>query len=165
MLLEHNITKKSVKFCYWWHYTHITSSKHWHDKVSKILHQELVKQLHLLEEPYSPYYEHEPQVILQNNTCKLYWDHTQLTDKTVISNWPDITLVDKKQQGSCIHCHSNSINPQPTSHNSRKTLQVSETGTWKSGHRGNWTWLLLFHGLVCYGAFLTRLTQYSLPSI
>jgi len=55
----------------------------------------LAKHLHLLEEPYSPYYKHEPQVVLEKGNYKLYWDHTLLVDNTVPLNWPDITLIDR----------------------------------------------------------------------
>jgi hypothetical protein len=45
-----------------------------------------VKELHLLEEPYSSNYKDELQVILENDKHKLYWDCTLLTDKTVPFN-------------------------------------------------------------------------------
>jgi hypothetical protein len=45
-----------------------------------------VKELHLLEEPYSSYYKDELQVLLENDKYKLYWDRTLLTDKTVPFN-------------------------------------------------------------------------------
>jgi len=45
-----------------------------------------VKELHLLEEPYSSYYKDELQIILENDKCKLYWDHTLLKDKIVPFN-------------------------------------------------------------------------------
>ena len=46
-------------------YTH---RKH---QVAKIFHQELAKQ-HLFEEPYSPYYKHAPQDVLEKDNYKLY---------------------------------------------------------------------------------------------
>jgi hypothetical protein len=55
----------------------------------------LAKQLHLLEESCSPYYKQEPQLVLEKNNYKLYWDHTLLVDNTVPLNWPDITLIDR----------------------------------------------------------------------
>jgi hypothetical protein len=41
-----------------------------------------------------PYYKHIPNTILENETIKLYWNRSLITDKT-IRNRPDITLVDK----------------------------------------------------------------------
>jgi hypothetical protein len=69
--------------------------KFWHDEVTKVFHQKLAKKLHLLEEPYSPYYKHEPQVILEKDNYKLYCNHTLLMDKTVPLSQPDITLNDR----------------------------------------------------------------------
>jgi hypothetical protein len=55
----------------------------------------LTKQLHLLEEPYSPYYKHELQVVLEKDNYKLYWNYTLLVDNTAPLNWPDVTLFDR----------------------------------------------------------------------
>ena len=54
----------------------------------------MAKQLHLFEEPHSPYYKHEPDIVLENCVYKLSSDSTLLRDKTVHFNRPDITLVD-----------------------------------------------------------------------
>ena len=59
--------------------------KHWHDQIAKVFHQELVKQ-HLLEEPCSPYYKYELQVVLENDNYKLYSDRNLLTNKTAPFN-------------------------------------------------------------------------------
>jgi hypothetical protein len=63
--------------------------RHRQDRRRQIFYEELAKQLHLLEEPYSPYYKYKPQDVLENN-YKLYWNRTLLTDKTVHFNQPDI---------------------------------------------------------------------------
>jgi hypothetical protein len=42
-----------------------------------------------------PYYKYIPNTILENETIKLYWDTSLITDKTIHNNRPDITLVDK----------------------------------------------------------------------
>jgi hypothetical protein len=42
-----------------------------------------------------PYYKYIPNNILENETIKLYWDRSLITDKTVHNNRPDITLIDK----------------------------------------------------------------------
>lgn len=69
------------------------------------------------------YYEHEPQVSLENDNYKHYRDHTLLMDKAFPFNQPDITLVDETKK--CIQLHSNSINPQYTTHNCRKTKDLA----------------------------------------
>jgi hypothetical protein len=40
--------------------------KHRRDQDANIFHQEVAEQLHLLKEPYSPYYKHKPEAILEN---------------------------------------------------------------------------------------------------
>jgi hypothetical protein len=44
------------------------------------------------------YYEHKPQVSLENDYHKLYWDRSLLMDKAVPFSWPDITLVDETKK-------------------------------------------------------------------
>jgi len=56
----------------------------------------LANQFHLLEEPYSPYCKSEPHIAPENDSYKLCWDRTLLTDKSVHFNLPDlITLTDE----------------------------------------------------------------------
>jgi hypothetical protein len=62
----------------------------------------LAKQLHLLEDPCAPYYEYEPQVVLENDKYKLYLDLNLVTDKTVHFNRPDITLADKTNKEAAL---------------------------------------------------------------
>jgi hypothetical protein len=33
--------------------------------------------------------------VLENDNCKLYWDRSVITDKTIPSNRPDITFINK----------------------------------------------------------------------
>jgi hypothetical protein len=47
------------------------------------------------KEPCFPHHKYEPQVVLENDTHKIYWNCTLLTDKTVHFNWPNVTLVDR----------------------------------------------------------------------
>jgi hypothetical protein len=58
----------------------------------KVYHWELAKQLHLLEEPCSPFYKYEPQNVLENVNYKLYWYRTLHVLRH--KNIPHITLVD-----------------------------------------------------------------------
>ena len=44
-----------------------------------------------------PYYEYNPESVLENDFYKLYWDFTIYTDKTIPHNRPDMVLLDKKQ--------------------------------------------------------------------
>jgi hypothetical protein len=60
----------------------------------KIIHQKLAYKYGLLNKTM-PYDKYIPNTILENETIKLYWDRSLITDKTIHSNRPDITLVDK----------------------------------------------------------------------
>lgn len=67
-----------------------------HNNVAKIVYIEIVK-LHKLVEHTEPYFKYQPPRVLENNNHKIYWDNTILTDKTIVANRPDITLVDKQK--------------------------------------------------------------------
>jgi hypothetical protein len=62
--------------------------------VCKIIHQKLAYKYGLLNKTI-PYYKYIPSTILENETIKLYWDRSLITDKTIHINRPDITQVDK----------------------------------------------------------------------
>lgn len=65
-----------------------------HNTAAKIIHQTLALK-HGLLKAETKYYLYTPENILENEKYKMYWDRTILTDKTIICNRPDITLVDK----------------------------------------------------------------------
>jgi hypothetical protein len=71
-----------------------TAYKQRHDQVCKIIHQKLAYKYGLLNKTM-PYYKYIPNTILENETIKLYWDRSLITDKTIHNNRPDKTLVDK----------------------------------------------------------------------
>jgi hypothetical protein len=48
-----------------------------------------------LIEDRSPYYKYTPANVLENENFKLYWNHSIITDKTIPSNRPDITVMNK----------------------------------------------------------------------
>ncbi|XP_031333846.1 uncharacterized protein LOC116163856 [Photinus pyralis] len=66
-----------------------------HNAAAKIIHQELAHKHNLIQTKRVPYYTYLPDNVLENETHRLYWDRTIYTDKTVTSNRPDITLIDK----------------------------------------------------------------------
>ena len=65
-----------------------------HDNVGKIIHIALTEK-HKLSHTSQPYYTYTPQSVIENTTHKIYWDNPILTDKTIVANRPDITLIDK----------------------------------------------------------------------
>ncbi|CAH2218277.1 jg15198 [Pararge aegeria aegeria] len=66
-----------------------TNYKHRHDQLAAIIHQNLAFQYKLRSEKV-PYYKYQPQSVLENNSYKVYWDRTKVTDKTIYNNRPDL---------------------------------------------------------------------------
>ena len=69
-----------------------------HNSVAKILHQELARKYGLVSGDMKPYYEYQPQNVLENENWLMLWDRTILTDQTVEANRPDIVLKDKSKR-------------------------------------------------------------------
>ena len=44
---------------------------------------------------------HKPEKVLESENCKILWDFTIQTEKTLEHNQPDITVTDKKSK-KCI---------------------------------------------------------------
>lgn len=93
-----------------------TDYKFRHDQVAKIIHQKLA-QKHKLINVELPYYKYTPETVIENDTHKLYYDRTILTDKTIHFNRPDISLIDKKNQTAMIIDIA-----IPNTHNLRNTI-------------------------------------------
>lgn len=66
-----------------------------HNNAAKIIHLELSRKYDLIHDS-PPYYKYQPPPVQENQKVKLYWDRTIYTDKTIIHNRPDITIVDKQ---------------------------------------------------------------------
>ena len=43
-------------------------------------------------------YIHNPEKVLESEDCKILWDFSIQTDKTLEHNRPDITVIDKKSK-------------------------------------------------------------------
>jgi hypothetical protein len=71
-----------------------TEYKRRHDLVANIVHQEIALKTSLLSSR-TPYYKYSPTSVLENREYKIYWDRSILSDRTVVHNRPDITMVDK----------------------------------------------------------------------
>jgi hypothetical protein len=65
--------------------------------VAKVIHQKLAEADELVEDK-SPYYKYTSANVLENDNFKLYWNRSIITDKTIPSNRPDITLMNKKKR-------------------------------------------------------------------
>ncbi|CAK1584730.1 unnamed protein product [Parnassius mnemosyne] len=74
-----------------------TDYKHRHDQVASIIHQHLALKFKFIQK-ITPYYKYKPDIILENNNHRIYWDRTIITDKTIHFNRPDITMYDKNNK-------------------------------------------------------------------
>jgi hypothetical protein len=70
-----------------------------HDEVAKVIHQKLAEAAELIEDK-CPYYRYKSANVLENDNFKLYWDRSIITDKTIPSNRPDITLTSRKTKNT-----------------------------------------------------------------
>jgi hypothetical protein len=51
-------------------------------------------------------YKYTPGNVLENDNFKLYWNRSIITDKTILSNRPDITLMKEKNKEHLFDRHS-----------------------------------------------------------
>lgn len=68
-----------------------------HNNVATIVYLELPKKYKITPDSGQPYYEYEPPSVVENSTVKIYWDKGIQTDKTIMHNRPDITVIRKKE--------------------------------------------------------------------
>lgn len=71
-----------------------TEYLHRHNLVAKIIHQQLALKYNLVGTEV-PYYKYNPPPVLENSHVTLYWDRSIVTDRTIISNRPDIVIMDR----------------------------------------------------------------------
>jgi hypothetical protein len=84
-----------------------------HDGLAKVIHQKLEEAAELIEDR-SPYYK---QTVEENDNFKLYWNRSIITDKTIPSNRPDITFMNKKTKSTFLADIA-----VPNTHNLAKTI-------------------------------------------
>jgi hypothetical protein len=68
-----------------------------HDIFAKIIHMNLAVKFNLLKDT-QPHYIYKPESCLENDNCKLYFDHTVLTDIHIQHNRPEIIILNKQQK-------------------------------------------------------------------
>jgi hypothetical protein len=68
-----------------------------HDIFAKIIHMTLGVKFNLLKNT-QPHYSYTPESCLENDSYKLYFDRTILTDIHIKHNRPDIIILNKKQK-------------------------------------------------------------------
>ena len=65
-----------------------------HDNVPKVIHWKLCGKWGF--EKSDQWYTHKPEKVLESEECKILWECTIQTDKTLEHNRPDITVIEKK---------------------------------------------------------------------
>jgi hypothetical protein len=68
-----------------------------HDIFPKIIHMNLAVKFNLLKNT-QPHYSYTPESCLENDSYKLYFDRTILTDTHIKHNRPDIIILNKQQK-------------------------------------------------------------------
>jgi hypothetical protein len=72
-----------------------------HDGIAEVIHQELAEAAELIASK-SPYCKYTPANVLENDNFKLYWNCSIITDKTIPSNRPDITFMNKTTKNTIL---------------------------------------------------------------
>ena len=71
--------------------------KQWrHDKIAQVIHWQLCKDYNL--EHAEKWYDHRPQVTVENDKVKTLWDMKIQTDKVLEHSRPDIVVLEKDQR-------------------------------------------------------------------
>ena len=93
------------------------------DGLAKVICRKLAEAAELIEDK-SPYYKYTPVNVLENDSFKLYWNRSMLTDKTIQFNRPDITFKNKKTEN--IFLIDITV---PNTHNLAKTITDKQRNT------------------------------------
>lgn len=68
-----------------------------HNQMAKIYHQAIALKNRLLT-TRKKNHVYSPENILENESCRIYWDTTIVTDRPVANNRPDIVLIKKTEE-------------------------------------------------------------------
>ena len=65
-----------------------------HDWVGRRIHWEICRanSIHVK----SRWYKHQPEAVIENDSCKILWDFTVQADHFIIARRPDMVFIDKK---------------------------------------------------------------------
>ncbi|XP_044762031.1 uncharacterized protein LOC123319227 [Coccinella septempunctata] len=72
-----------------------------HDNMGKVVHQLMCLEEGLLHH-FVPHHIYAPQTVLENDTTKIYWDMTIITDQGAEHNRPDMVVWSKKNRTAII---------------------------------------------------------------
>jgi hypothetical protein len=67
-----------------------------HDRMGKVIHWALARKWGF--DVAEKYFEHTPVAVLENENCKILWDFSIRTDRTIKNQRPDLTLVNKNEE-------------------------------------------------------------------
>lgn len=69
-----------------------------HDNVAVIIYKEILGH----NKNSQPYYQYNPQPVVETEKMKVYWNHPIITDRPLAHNKPDILFIDKQQKRAWI---------------------------------------------------------------
>ena len=69
-----------------------------HNNAARYIQYRIASSFSLLEDISVAWYNNEPLSVIENDVIKVLWDFDIQTDKHVVSNRPDIVIVDKKKK-------------------------------------------------------------------
>lgn len=82
----HHVSKYSI---------HINTSIHeTHDNVAKILHQKQRQRFEDFLFEKVACYKYSPSAVVATKTCRIYWNKTITTERTITNNRLDIVIID-----------------------------------------------------------------------
>ena len=67
-----------------------------HNNLGKIVYWKLARKCNF--EAGDKWYEHEPEIVLENEDYKIFWDFSIQTDHVTEARRPDLFVVDKKRR-------------------------------------------------------------------
>ena len=73
--------------------------KNRHDWVGRRIHWDICRKFGV--NVSEKWYNHEPESVVENDTCKVLWDFTIQTDHVIEARRPDLILI-KKEENNCI---------------------------------------------------------------
>ena len=103
-----------------------TENIHRHNKAAGYKHWKICKEFGI--EVKGRLYQHEPKTVTENESITILWDTPSHTDRTIVANWPDIVLKNKKDKTCLLIDMTCTPRHQHLSQNHGKAYQIQRLG-------------------------------------
>ena len=101
-----------------------------HDNLGKIVHWKLARKCHF--EAGNKWYEHEPEIALENEDYKILLDFSILADHVIEARRPDMVAVDKERSCKIIDFAV----PGDSRIEEKEKDKIKNIKTWEGSYRG-----------------------------